>query len=76
MRVTGGEFCLDAGGAANGTYLLAEGADGFGGTVTLLDASGKPAGTLSVGQTLNAGGSGYTLDLKDGRLSLTVGPAR
>ena len=75
-NLPGGEFCLDAGGAANGTYLLADGADGFVGTVTLLDASGKPAGILSAGQTLNVSGSGYTLNLEDGLLSLTVGPAR
>ena len=75
-NLTGGEFHIEAGGAVNGTYLLADGADGFDGTITLLDASGKPSGTLSAGQTVNAGGSAYALNLKDGQLSLTVTSSR
>ena len=72
-NLNGGRFIVDARDAGNGTYLLAEGADGFDGTIALRDASGGSSGTpLSVGRTVNAGGSGYTLDLKEGVLTLTV----
>ena len=74
-NLTGGELSIDAGNAVNGAYLLAEGADGFSGTIMLRDASGGPSVALSIGRTVNVGGSGYTLDLNGDRLTLTVSPA-
>ena len=71
-RLAGGAFRIDAAGAAEGTYLLADGADGFDGTVAILDASGESAAALAVGGTVRAGDSDYALELSGGRLSLTV----
>ena len=53
---------------APGTYLLAEGAEGFNGTITLQNASGGPSVALAIGRTVNVGDSGYRLDLTGDRL--------
>ena len=71
FNLTGGTFILDAANAADGIYPLADGTDSFIRTITLKDASGGSSGTLSVGQTVTFGGSGYTLSLNSGTLSLT-----
>ncbi len=62
---------------ANGTYNLAGGAAGFNKTITVKSSStGEALGTLSVGQTVNIGDTGYTLNL-DGEdvLFVTVSAA-
>jgi len=55
-----------------GTYLLAEGAAGFDGTITVLNTSGDSLGTLQLGRTINIAGTGYLLALNDGTLTVTV----
>ena len=78
-NLNGGTFRIDADGAGNGVYPLAEGADGFDGTILLRDASGESSSSgtpLSVGRTVNAGKNAYTLDLTDGLLTLTVTSTR
>ena len=61
---------------SKGTYKIASNASGFNETITVRNMYGDPLGTLKVGQTVNIGGSGYTLNL-DGAdvLSVTVGAA-
>ncbi len=71
FNLTGGSFIIDAAKAAEGTYLLADGTDSFNRTFTLRDDASGESGTLSVGQTVTVGGSGYTLSLNSGTLSLT-----
>lgn len=71
-NLTGGTIAIDASGAAEGTYLLAEGAEDFAGTITLREASGASSGTLSVGKSADVGGFRCTLNLTGGALSLTV----
>ena len=72
FNLTGGSFIIDAAKAADGTYPLADGTDSFNRTFTLRDdASGGASVALSVGQTVTVGGSGYTLSLNKGTLSLT-----
>ena len=78
FNLTGGRFVFDAANAPDGTYLLADGADKFKGTVTIKtesDADGSDV-TLSVGQTVTVGGSDYTLSLNGGMLSLTKASPR
>ena len=59
---------------ADGAYRLADGATGFDKTITVKNTSGATLGTLSVGKTVNIGGSGYTLNLDgDNVLSVSVG---
>lgn len=69
-RLTGGTIRVDLNSAAEGTYPLAEGAEGFSGTISLLSSDGESA--LPVGGTVNAGGFDCALDLTDGTLNLTV----
>ena len=59
-----------------GTYKLAAGAAGFDRTLSVKRKTGEALGSISVGQTVNIGDSGYTLNL-DGEdvLSVTVGAA-
>ena len=57
-----------------GEYRLAEGASGFDGTITVMNASDSELGTISVGQTLRTRYSDYTLGLNESILSLTVVP--
>ena len=71
-KLTGGTLAIDASGTAEGTYLLAEGAEDFSGTIALRDASGETSGTLSVGGSTDAGGFRCTLNLTGGALTLTV----
>ena len=72
-RLTGGLFYVDVSGAADGTYLLADGADSFDGAMTLqIEDSSKQTATVSIGETVQIGGSRYTLNRSDGILSLTV----
>ena len=56
-----------------GIYKLAEGASGFSGTISVVNASGDSLGTLSVGQTVSIKNADYTLNLDDGLLSVTIG---
>ena len=56
---------------AEGVYLLASGASGFAGTITVQDETMK-YGSLSVGNPLVYGWNTYTLDLNGDDLSLTV----
>ncbi len=44
-----------------GVYLLADGVNGFNGTLTVRDADGRTLGTLAVGTTLEVSGICYTL---------------
>lgn len=67
-RLTGGTICVDLNSAAEGTYPLAEDAEDFSEAVTLLSADGES--TLSVGETVKAGGFNCTLDLSGGTLRL------
>ena len=77
FNLTGGTVILDAANAEDGTYPLADGMDSFIRTITLKDdASGEPSGTLSIGRTVTVGGSGYTLSLNSGTLSLTKAATR
>ncbi len=71
-RFAGGTLAVDATDAEDGTYPLAEGAEGFKGPVELRDASGRCSGTLAVGGSANADGFRYALDLTGGTLRLTV----
>ena len=54
-------------------YLLADGATGFNKTISVVNSGGEALGTLTVGQTVNIGNSGYTLKLTNDVLSVTVG---
>ncbi len=59
-----------------GTYKLAGGAAGFDKTITVKsDSTGEALGTLKLGRTVNIGDSGYTLNLDDDVLSVSVGAA-
>ena len=55
-----------------GTYVLADGAAGFDGTISLVDPHGAELGTFSVGDTLSAGEADFTLLLAEDRLSVRV----
>ena len=54
------------------TYVLAEGAAAFDGTITVANAEGGALGTLGVGETLRDGYTGCTLNLNGASLTLTV----
>ena len=54
------------------TYLLADGADSFDGTVSIMNAAGRELGTLALGETVTTGNAAYTLNLADSVLSVTV----
>jgi autotransporter passenger strand-loop-strand repeat protein len=54
------------------SYLLADGAAGFNGTISVMNKAGESFGTLTVGETLKAGYSDYTLNLNDNSLSVSV----
>jgi autotransporter passenger strand-loop-strand repeat protein len=56
-----------------GTYMLADGAAGFDKTISVFSSAGDELGTLTVGKTVNIGNSGYTLNLSNDVLSVTVG---
>ena len=73
-----GTFIADVSDCADGKYPLADGADGFTGTVGIRTSAvrgGDPA-ELSVGQTVAIGDSSCTLDLDGDVLSLTVRSAK
>jgi len=58
---------------ANRVYALADGAADFTGTITVQNTSGDELGILAVGEeTVFIGSTGYTLNLTDSRLSVTV----
>ena len=57
---------------ADGTYKLADGASGFGSTISVMNTSGTQLGSLSVGQTASIIGNVYSLNLSGGTLSVTV----
>ena len=71
-RLSGGAFSVDAGNAVTGTYLLAEKAEGFDGSIAVQDASGEPPAALSIGKTVHIGDSSYALELSEGKLTLNV----
>ena len=56
----------------NGNYKLAENAAGFNQTISVVNASNQPRGTLEVGKTVKISGVDYTLSLNDGLLSVQV----
>ena len=56
-----------------GSYMLAEGASGFGKTITVVNfLDGSVLGTISVGETLELFGQTWTLDLSDEYLYLEI----
>ena len=57
---------------AGGTYTLADGAAALDGTITVKNTLGESLGALAAGETLSVGGTGYTLNLTDETLSVTV----
>ena len=57
---------------AHGTYRLADGADKFRKTITVLNTEGIEVGTLAIGEILNWNDMGFVLTLDSGALSLTV----
>ncbi len=57
---------------AEGMYALADGAAEFAGTISVVNASGESFGILAVGETVKIGEIGYTLNLTDSLLSVTV----
>jgi predicted outer membrane repeat protein len=69
-RLTGGTVRVDLKNAAEGTYLLAEGAEDFNGSIMLRDTDGESA--VSAGEAVNAGGFHCTLDLNGGALRLSL----
>jgi len=61
---------------AKGVYTLADGATGFGGTITVLNADGSETGKwLTVGKSVEIGDTEYALSLSGSKLALTVGIA-
>ena len=54
-----------------GTYRLADGASNFNGTITIRNSSAN-LGSITVGSTLKIGSTSYTLNKKNGQLTLTV----
>ena len=58
---------------ADGIYILAEGADGFNRTISVLNPYGALFGMLTVGETITINKVDYALNLNDGTLSVTVG---
>ena len=56
----------------SGTYHLADGAEDFTGSITVKNTANQELGILSVGQTLQANGVSYSLNLTDNLLTLTV----
>ena len=62
-----------SGSETDGTYTLADGAAGFDGAITVQNTLGESFGMLTVGETVFVGDFGYTLNLTDSMLSVTVG---
>ena len=56
-----------------GVYRLADGAESFYRTISVVNTAGEELGTLEAGQTVSIGGVDYALNLSDGALSVTVG---
>ena len=61
------------GAQGTGSYKLAEGAAGFNGTISVVNAAREALGTLAVGETVQVGDVSYKLDLADSVLSVSVG---
>ena len=57
----------------NGDYILAEGASGFEGTITVVNLEGEELCTLELGTSVKAADSYYTLSKQENALVLTVG---
>lgn len=57
---------------SGGTYMLAEYAESFDKTISVVNASGDELGTLTVGDTLSVGDADYTLNLTGDVLSVAV----
>ena len=56
----------------SGTYSLAGNAAGFDKTITVVNTSGAELAALTLDDPIEIGGIGYTLNLEDGLLSVTV----
>jgi len=55
-----------------GVYSLADGADGFQNTISVVNASGEALGSLTVGDTIQIGDEDFTLNLTGSALTLEV----
>ena len=53
-------------------YKLADGAESFTSTISVVNTSGNELGVLTVGETVKVGYDTYTLNLNEGALSVTV----
>ena len=61
------------GSQVEGVYALAEGAESFTRSISVVNKDGDEFGTLTVGgETVFVGGTGYTLNLTDSSLTVTV----
>ena len=57
---------------ADGIYSLADGAESFAGTISVMNTEKEVLCELTVGETVKIGDSDYTLNLSDGTLSIEV----
>ncbi len=57
---------------AGGIYTLAEGAENFASTISVVNTAGDKLGVLTVGETIKIGDTDYTLNLNEGALTLSV----
>ena len=57
----------------DGIYTLAEGANEFNQTITIIDLTGTELGTITVGETISILGVAYSLNLTGDVLSLKIG---
>ena len=57
---------------AEGVYTLADGAENFASTISVVSTAGEALGTLTVGETVSIGLNDYTLNLSEGALTVTV----
>ena len=76
-RNKGTVFTLTVGASQKeGVYKLADNASGFNETITVQNIYGDKRGTLTIGQTVNIGSKGYTLNVDSNNvLCVTVGAA-
>ncbi len=56
----------------NGTYVLAEGAEGFNKAILVQNNDGDPLGAFIIGKTTKINDTNFLLNLDDGTLSLSV----
>jgi len=60
---------------ATGVYQLADGASGFNGTITVVNDAGQVLGDVALGHSLVVLDNRYRLNLSEGMLTLSIGPA-